>query len=115
MKTLTNTGKTVKIEHTEQEYIKCVARFDMPEIGIKAGETFYLARSASSNDGTYYIVVWNNVTLKWDCPCPARKPCRHSKTITARHNSAVRSKQPLDIGSRGSLNGNRAFSLLKAS
>jgi hypothetical protein len=72
---------TIKIEYTEAATIRCVARKDLPELGIKEGSCFYLARS-SKNDGTYYIAIWNYAEMTWDCRCPATKPCYHMGLIS---------------------------------
>ncbi len=73
--------QTIKIEYTEAQTIRCVARRDIPEANIKEGQVIYLTRS-SKNDGTYYIATWNYAEMRWDCRCPATKPCRHNKLIS---------------------------------
>ena len=65
--------KTVHIDYTTATTIRCVARVDMPEYGIKQGDVFYLARS-SKNDGTYYVQTWDYANIAWQCSCPAGSP-----------------------------------------
>jgi hypothetical protein len=74
------TIKTVKVEYTEAQTIRIVAKVDMPEYGLTEGQCFYAVRS-SKNDGTYYLVTWNFDRMKWDCRCPSYKPCRHEKAV----------------------------------
>jgi hypothetical protein len=78
---------TVVITWTSAPRIRMTANVDMPEYGLKAGDTFYLVRS-SKNDGLYYIVRWNYDRIGWQCPCPATKRCRHIELVS------------LDCGSR---------------
>jgi hypothetical protein len=52
MNTVATIKNTVKIEHCQARRIKCVARTDMPEIGVKAGEKFHLVRVSGS---TYMV------------------------------------------------------------
>ena len=73
--------RIVKVEYSQAPVIRCVARKDIPELGIKEGSCFYLARS-SKNDGTYYIASWNYAEMTWDCRCPATKPCYHMGLIS---------------------------------
>lgn len=44
MTNTTTTLPTVTVLHTEQPLIRCTARFDLPEYGIKVGESFILQR-----------------------------------------------------------------------
>ncbi len=75
--------RTVHIEGTQAATIRCTARVDQPEYGIKAGDVFYLTRS-SKNDGTYYICTWNYTAIAWQCSCPATiQKCRHIRTVSA--------------------------------
>jgi len=101
-------------------------------------ETFYVVKSDSS-DTTWYQVRWNNERLMWCCNCPARcSGCKHTRavneilkvrraTIAAAMGPdtvAIVAKLQRDEDTRqaeashrpsqkGSLNGNRPFSLLK--
>ncbi|MBO0790000.1 MAG: hypothetical protein J2P36_03495 [Ktedonobacteraceae bacterium] len=85
--------RTVKVTFTEQESIRCVARQDMPEYGIKAGDIFYLSRSSRDN-GDYYITRYDEKAACWFCSCPSRKPCRHEKNAgQAAHARRVRLQQ----------------------
>lgn len=90
---------TVKVLHTEQELIHCIAKTDMPEYGLKKDEQFDLVRS-SANDGTYYIVVTLPLIGR-HCGCKGyqfRQSCRHTKTVNIRvaatHVASKHSTQP---------------------
>lgn len=114
-------SKTIKVEYTEQEMIRCVARVDMPEYGLKVGDVFYLARS-SKNDGQYYVCRFDDRAASWFCGCPARKPCRHEKAAGAHSHARMlaqkAAKEPTPIVAKrgGGLNyANEGFSILKRS
>lgn len=62
----------------QQEHVTCIARVDMPEYGIEAGETFHLY-AAASFPGYAYIV--KEAPEGRQCSCPAHKPCKHLKAI----------------------------------
>lgn len=79
MTTATQTA-TVQVTWTNAPIIRMSTNVEMPEYGLAANETFYLARS-SKNDGTYYIATWDNDC--WMCRCPAHKPCKHMRLINA--------------------------------
>lgn len=122
----TQTKKTVKITDISPNtnVIRCVARRDMPEYGLKKGQVFMLSRSSEAD--TFYIVVWSDERSNWTCGHPASpkaKPCTHIRNVSAycceRAKRAKRQQAPAihpaikSIAERGSLNGNRGFSLLK--
>lgn len=125
MNATTTANKTIKVTHIdpEQKVIRCVARVDMPDYDIKAGQVFFLSRASEVD--TFYIVVWNKEQNKWACGHPARanaKPCTHVQAVSTHcHDRAERekaarlaaSKPPIPLAERGALNGNRGFSLLK--
>lgn len=116
MTTTKNTNKTIKVTHIseEQKVIRCTARVDMPEYGINAGDVFFLSR-ASEKD-TFYVVVWSKEENKWNCGHPTSKkakPCTHVNEVSAHCHARATRNKPIPLAERGSLNGNRAFSLLK--
>jgi hypothetical protein len=46
----------------------------------KAGEFLgYLVKSDSSED--YYQVTWNEKAARYECGCPATKPCKHIRAV----------------------------------
>lgn len=68
-----------RVVHVEmqQEHAVCIARVDMPEYGIKAGETFELVK-AGSFAGYAYIIVYGPAGRV--CSCPAKvQNCKHVK------------------------------------
>ena len=101
-------------------------------------ETFYVVKSDSS-DTTWYTVRWNHERLMWCCNCPARcNGCKHQKAVNEvlkvrratvalamggevpaivakyQHDEDTRQEEKSSRPSqKGSLNGNRPFSLLK--
>lgn len=109
-------NKTIKVTHInpEQKVIRCVARVDMPEYGIKAGDVFFLSR-ASEKD-TFYVVVWSMDENKWNCGHPTSKKakiCTHVQAVGSHCHARANRNKPIPLAERGSLNGNRGFSLLK--
>lgn len=114
----TTANKTIKVTHIapEQNVIRCVARFDMPEYGIKAGDVFFLSRG--SEEGTFHVVTWDEIANKWRCDHPSRanaKSCIHIVNVSDHCHARATRNKPIPLAERGSLNGNRPFSLLKAS
>lgn len=75
---------SVRLEYTEAQHIQCKARVDLVigGIEIKAGTVFHLVRS-SKNDGTYYLVRWNDVRIRWECSCQSHKECKHLIAVNA--------------------------------
>lgn len=125
MTTATTTTQTIHISHANaQPLIRCTARQDLSEFGIRKGETFNLARS-SKNDGTYYIVRFDEWAGCYRCSCPARKPCRHEKAASDHAYARLKAARTLvtiaatvtkniPLEQRGTLNGsNQGFSLLR--
>lgn len=89
-KKITRPYVAIRLEHVASDWIRCKARKDIDIVGenggevhIKAGETFYLARSRSLGDNMFYFV---RCTLYGEkkCSCMAEKPCRHEKGVKAR-------------------------------
>lgn len=89
--------RIVKIDFFEGEHLKCVARVDMPEWNIQAGETFWLVK-AGSYAGYYYIVSWDRVS--WACRCPSVKPCKHQRYVNALLVEQYKAKQQAEVARR---------------
>ncbi len=85
------TATTVTITHTQQRYIRCVARVDMPEYGITVGEVFYCSRS-SKNNGEYYITRFDVSLHTWLCSCAAVWHCKHIKGVSAACKARAKSR-----------------------
>ena len=100
-------------------------------------ETFYVVQS-DTHPHIWYTVRWNNQRLAWECNCPATKPCKHERAVNevlkvrrALIAAAMGGQTPAIVAQlqaqedarqaekssrpsqKGSLNGNRPFSLLK--
>ncbi len=100
-------------------------------------EIYYVVQSDSSPN-TWYQVRWSNERLMWCCNCPARKPCKHQHAVEeilrirrATIAAAMGGETPKIVAQmqreydtrqaekssrpsqKGSLNGNRPFSLLR--
>lgn len=74
----------VRVDYTVASSIRCTARQDMPEYGLKVSDIFYLVRS-SKNNGDYYLVRWNYEQISWQCSCTAATThCRHTRLVSAR-------------------------------
>ncbi len=43
-------------------------------------EVFYVVKS-DSQEGVWYQVRWNQQALRWQCNCPAVKPCKHERAV----------------------------------
>ncbi len=43
-------------------------------------EVFYLVKSDSSEE--YYRLTWNNAAARYECSCPATKPCKHMRAVS---------------------------------
>ena len=43
-------------------------------------EAFYAVKS-DSQEGVWYQVRWNQQALRWQCGCPALKPCKHERAV----------------------------------
>lgn len=68
----------------QSEHIRCVARVDLPEYGVRAGETFHLVQS--SYEGYAYVVTENAEFGYIECPCKAyefHRQCKHTKLVGA--------------------------------
>jgi hypothetical protein len=75
--------KTIKLEFVTAPLIRCIARQDMPEAGIKEGACFYMVRSSKDN-GEYYISTWSYERMMWQDTCPATiSNCRHNRLVSA--------------------------------
>lgn len=94
----------IKVEHVAATtmIIPCTARKDLEiegdngaKIRIKAGDKFYLHRSASLGENMFYIVqVILDVPL---CTCMATKPCKHETAIAARIEVSEVEEQPVEV------------------
>ena len=116
MNTLTATTKTVKVLLTEQDVIRCTAKIAMPEYGIKAGDVFFLSRGSEVD--TFYVVVYDDKQNKYVCGHPTSKkakPCTHVQAVSSYCQKRAKREAPIPLAERGTLNGNRPFSILKAS
>jgi len=102
------------------------------------GEVYFVVKSDSS-ETTWYTIRWSNQTLAWVCNCPAHTPtCKHTRSVNqvlaVRRATIALSMGPETVAlvaklqrdedtrqaeasyrpsQKGSLNGNRPFSLLK--
>lgn len=63
---------TVAVEWTTAALIPCTAKadFQVGPIKVKQGQRFFLARSERFI-GCYYVVVWSESRVGWECSCPA--------------------------------------------
>jgi len=77
----------VKIEYSQAPVIRCVARKDMPEYGLKEGQVFYCAKSDSLGDNQYHILTWNYENKRWDCPCKCGEGYNHE--VACKHTKAA--------------------------
>lgn len=72
--------RIVKVD-MQSEHATCIARVDMPEYGIRAGETFHLV-AASSHPGYAYII--RKGAEGRECSCTGfafRHSCKHAKAV----------------------------------
>lgn len=43
-------------------------------------EVFYMVKSDSSEE--YYRLTWNESAARYQCSCPATKPCKHMRAVS---------------------------------
>lgn len=118
MKNVAVTKMIIKIEHCESRRIRCIARQDIPEIGILAGEKFHLVRVSGSSYMVKKITVLSRVvnmdgsvtsevlsssgevyttTLRRNhehsCSCPATKECIHIDCLRHLENARAQKRR----------------------
>lgn len=79
----------------QAQHATVTARVDMPEYGIKAGETFHLVMS--SFEGYAYIVKWDQVWTKHACGCKGyewKHYCKHTDNVNAVCKSRFHQQRP---------------------
>lgn len=96
LESLITDHRVVRVEHFQGEHLTCTANVDMPEYGIRKGETFHLY--ASSFDGWFYIVRWDSVWTRHACSCRGyemRHHCRHADAVKTICTSKYHQSQPV--------------------